>query len=293
MKVAVTGGAGFIGRTLVPVLAGAGHHVVSVDNLRRGKPMSQPCLRVEEQVGDIRDLATCHTAFSGCDVVVHLAAQANVISTESDPDYAFETNVLGTWNVARAAAMAGVGHLIFASSREVYGDAEHLPADECTPFRPHNLYGASKVAGEVLLTTQAASGVPVSVLRLANVIGPGDADRVVPNWLNAARRGEPLVLYGGLQELDLVPVTFVADVVLRLMRGGPVAGALNVGSGTGTRLPDLANHILYITASASPVEIRPPRGPEVTRFRADVTRLRSWLGADPPASPLEYISADW
>ncbi len=293
MKIAVTGGAGFIGRTLVPALADGGHDVVSLDNLKRGRLRATPCTRVDERIGDVRDVDACHAAFEGCDAVVHLAAQANVIGTESDPDYAFETNVQGTWNVARAAAMAGVRHLVFASSREVYGNAERLPVDECAPFRPHNLYGASKVAGEVLLNSQAAGGVPVSILRLSNVIGPGDEARVVPNWLNAARCGAPLVLYGGSQELDLVPVSFVTDVMTRLLAQGLLAGPLNVGSGTATRLPDLANHILKVTGSTSTVEIRAPRGPEVTRFRADVTRLRSWLGIEPPASPLEYISADW
>lgn len=293
MKIAVTGGAGFIGRTLVPALAQAGHDVVTLDNLKRGRRMLHPCSRVEERIGDIRDLDACNTAFSGCDAVVHLAAQANVIGTENDPDYAFETNVQGTWNVARAAAMVGVRHLVFASSREVYGNAKRLPVNECAPFAPHNLYGASKVAGEVLLNSQAVGGAPVSILRLSNVIGPGDHDRVVPNWLHAARCGEPLVLYGGTQELDLVPVTFVAEVILQLVLQGPTAGPINVGSGTATRLPDLAAHILDVTGSTSPVEFRAPRGPEVTRFRADVSRLRKWLGLESPASPLEYISADW
>lgn len=294
MRVAVTGGAGFIGRSVVECLSRRGHTVVVLDNLRRG---SAEATRWSEAVlftrGDIRSLDSCIEAFAGADVVVHLAAQANVMGTESDPDYAFETNVIGTWNVARAAAEAGAGHLIFSSSREVYGNPSALPVHEDQLLRPHNLYGASKMAGEATLAGLPAGSPAVSVLRLSNVIGPGDRDRVVPNWLSAARAGEPLVMFGGNQELDLVPLDFTTAVIVRLVEGDALPLPVNVGTGTTTRLPDLAHRIVSITGSTSPIEIRPPRGPEVTRFRADPARLIRELGLTPPRDPLAAIKADW
>jgi len=232
-------------------------------------------------------------AFRGCEVVVHLAAQANVMDTESDPDYAFGTNVVGTWNVGRAAVESGVRHVVFTSSREVYGNAATLPVGEDHPLRPHNIYGASKVAGEAMLAALRSPKFGVSIVRLSNVIGPGDRDRVVPNWLCAARVGNPVVMFGGSQELDLVPVDFVVSVLARLVQGSPISEALNVASGTATRLPDLARHIIETTGSRSQVEIRAPRGPEVVRFRADTTRLTQLLGLVPPADPLAAIQADW
>lgn len=293
MRVAVTGGAGFIGRHLVEALALAGHSVVVLDNLRRGRldPASGAAARFA--CGDVRELADCMRAFEGCEAVIHLAAQANVMGTESDPDYAFETNVAGTWNVARASMLCGVRHLVFASSREVYGNALGLPVRECDPLRPHNLYGATKASGEAILSALRTPAFGVSILRLTNVIGAGDRDRVVPNWLRAARAGEPLVMFGGTQELDLVPVDFVVEVVMRVTTGQALAGPVNVGTGTGTRLPDLADHILRATGSSSTIEIRPPRGAEVVRFRADVSRLVETLELTPPADPLAAIRPDW
>lgn len=293
MRVVLTGGAGFIGHHLAARLVGAGHDVVVFDNFRRGS-MERPGLHgVPFIEGDVRDPGALRTAFAGAGAVVHLAAQSNVMGSEADPGYTYETNVAGTWNVAMACRATGVGHLIFASSREVYGDPETLPVAEETPVAPKNLYGASKAAGELLLRSGFAEAPGVSVLRLANVIGRGDAGRVIPLWLRAAQAGEPLRVFGGKQTLDLVPVAFVCDVVERLLEAGPIDGPLNVGSGTSTSILDLARLITRITGSASPIEVVPPRGPEVTHFSADTNRLRQVLGLQPPAEPLSSIEADW
>lgn len=289
----MTGGAGFIGRSVVPELAAAGHSIVVLDNLRRGHFGASSLESVREVCGDVRELADCIGSFQECDVVLHLAAHSNVMGSESDPDYAFGTNVTGTWNVARAATLCGVRHVIFASSREVYGNPARLPVDECEPLRPHNLYGATKVAGEAILSALRSRSLGISIVRLANVIGPGDRDRVVPNWLHAARQGEPLVMFGGTQELDLIPVDFVAAVMVRLVAGAALPEPVNVGSGTGTRLPELAEHILKTTRSSSPVDVRPAREAEVTRFRADIGRLVRIFDLQPPANPVSAIRADW
>jgi len=100
--------------------------------------------------------------------------------------------------VLAAARDAGVARVVFASSREVYGEVDHVPVAEDRPMDPKNAYGASKVAGEVYChAIQNTDGLDVSVLRLANVYGAGDRDRVIPIWLDRARRGEDLELYGG------------------------------------------------------------------------------------------------
>ena len=125
----------------------------------------------------------------GADVVFHLAAQSNVMGAVDDPDYSVTTNVIGTYNVLRAAAEAGVRRVVFTSSREVYGDPAVLPVDETRPLLAKNAYGASKVSGEAYCRTFAGTrGLEVEVVRLTNVYGPGDSGRVIPLWIKRCSR---------------------------------------------------------------------------------------------------------
>ncbi len=130
MRIVVTGGAGFIGGHLVDRLLemGAGE-VVVVDNFHR------PCVNDPQSSfedarflrADVRDRSALADAMRGCHVVFHLAAQSNVMGAVYDADYAFGSNVTGTFNVLRAAASARVKRVVFTSSREVYGDPRRLP----------------------------------------------------------------------------------------------------------------------------------------------------------------------
>lgn len=293
MRVAVTGGAGFIGHHLVRLLLAEGHEVTVVDNLRRSS-FERPGLAGARCIeGDVRALAHCRLAVAGSDAVVHLAAQSNVMGSHADPDYAFETNVTGTWNVAMAARDEGVGHLVFSSSREVYGEPDALPVPESAPVRPHNLYGASKAAAEMLLAGLPDGAPRVSILRFANVIGPGDSGRVVPLWLQNAREGAPLRVYGGSQVMDLIPVDAACRAIANTLSRGPLDGPVNVGSGVPTAILDLAAHIIQLTGGVSCTEIVPARSVEVTRFFASTGRMQAILGVVPPQRPLEAIEVDW
>src|SRR3712207_6610959 len=153
MHIIVTGGAGFIGSHLVDALLdGRDDSVLVVDNMRRGRLANlahhdrDPRFRL--LVGDIRDQAFVHAALRGADIVYHLAAQSNVMGALSDPRYSFETNVAGTFNVLDAAHRHGVGRVVFASSREAYGETRQVPVHEEQPLLAKNLYGASKAAAE-------------------------------------------------------------------------------------------------------------------------------------------------
>src|SRR5438046_2086544 len=122
MRVLVTGAAGFLGSHLVDRLVADGHDVLGVDNLRRGrKDLIRQHIAsgaLDFRVIDIRMLSQLEDAMAGVESVYHLAAQSNVMGAFSDPDYAFESNVIGTYNVLKAARNAGVKHLVFSSSRE-------------------------------------------------------------------------------------------------------------------------------------------------------------------------------
>jgi UDP-glucose 4-epimerase len=152
------------------------------------------------------------------------------------------------------------------------------------------VYGASKVAGEALLAGGAAGAASVRVLRLANVIGLGDTGRVVPNWLRAVREGRPIEVFGGWQELDFVPIETAVAAIQSAIAVEHLDGPVNVGSGRPISLLALAERLLSLyPATQASLRVCPARAAEVVRFAADVTRMRSTLGVDPPDDPLAVL----
>lgn len=290
MRALVTGGAGFIGKHLVGRLLSDGHEVTVLDNLHRSERISVPS-GATFLAGDIRSRESVVAAVERQDVVFHLAAQSNVLGAMNDIDYSFETNVVGTFNVLSAAHAAGVRRVVFASSREVYGEPADLPVREDVPLLAKNPYGASKVAGEAYCRAWTAfGGLEAAVLRFANVYGPGDSGRVIPSWISRAVEGQALHLYGGSQVLDFVPVEFAVTALVRAAEA-PVSEPINVGSGRGTTLIALAERIRGLTGYRSGVQVEPARSSEVVRFVADVSRLRAELNLEAPVDPLGDLEA--
>jgi nucleoside-diphosphate-sugar epimerase len=293
MRVLVTGGAGFIGTHLVTRLAHGSDEVIVFDNLKRGHKSRlaphEDTGRVRLVVGDIRRFEELAAVMHGCEAVYHLAAQSNVMGAVDDPDYSITTNVLGTYNVLRSAAEAGVGRVVFTSSREVYGDPAVLPVSESQPLLAKNPYGASKVAGEAYCRTFANTHrLPVHIVRLANVYGPGDSGRVIPLWLSAAQQGRELHVYGGAQVLDFVWIGTVVEALVYAAQNG-LPGPVNIGSGVGTTILDLAARVLEITGSTSRIVRTGAREIEVAKFVADTGLMRS-LGLVPDADPLQHLA---
>jgi UDP-glucose 4-epimerase len=294
MRILVTGGAGFIGSHLVDALVARGDDVVVLDNFKRGRlehiEHHVNAGKVHFVAGDIRDERDVATAMTDVDLVYHLAAQSNVMGAVQDIDYSFTTNVVGTFNVLKAASAAAVRRVVFSSSREVYGDASEVPVREDAPLMAKNAYGASKLAGEAYCRVwQTSAGLDCMILRFANVYGPGDRDRVIPRWLSRAGEGEDLEVYGGHQVIDFVWVGQAVDALLAAAtcaNDGPV----NVGSGAGTPIIDLGKRILALTNSRSELRVMPSRAIEVVRFVADVARMRSVLGVEPAHDPLDRLA---
>ena len=241
--------------------------------------------------GDVRDFATVAESIRDVQMVYHLAAQSTVMGALDDQDYSFTTNVVGTFNVLKAAANAGVRQVVFASSREVYGEPIELPVDEGQPLLAINFYGASKVMGEAYCRAfRRANGLNTTILRFANAYGPRDHGRVIPLWVKQATVGEDLTVYGGKQVLDFV---WIGQVVDALMRAADLDGPtppINIGSGTGTRIIDLARRIRLLSGSHSQIRLVPARAIEVVQFIARVDRMRQLLTLEPSADPLAHLS---
>lgn len=148
------------------------------------------------------------------------------------------------------------------------------------------------MAAEAYCGSFAAQGLGVSVVRMANVYGPGDRGRVIPLFCARALAGEPLEIYGGGQLIDFVPVGLTCEALLRLAERAPhlPPGPVNIGSGRGTSLPELAARIAAcLPERAVETRLLPPRGPEVMRFVAHTERMARWLELAPPEDPLAEL----
>ncbi len=294
-KIVVTGGAGFIGSHLVDhLIENTSSQVVVIDNLTRGRLDNISCHLGDPRLSlfqvDIRDYDKLLSALSGAEFVFHLAGQSTVMGAVENGEYTLESNVLGTHNVLRAARDVGVKRVVFSSSREVYGQAKCLPVPEISELNPKNLYGASKVGGEACCRVFIASGLPVVILRLSNVYGPRDFGRVIPNFMDRASRGLPLILYGGRQMIDFVWIGTAVQALVRAAEAERIDGPINIGSGQGTSLVELSKRVSALFPNGPPIEFQAKRDTEVECFVADTTRMRDVLGLASNSEPLAHLA---
>ena len=210
MKVVVTGGAGFIGANLCRTLTAQPgiEEVVALDDLSTGYRHNVVGFDLVE--GSILDAALLDSVFHGADAVVHLAARPSVPRSLADPMASHLTNATGTMEVLEAARRRGGLHVVMASSSSVYGANPELPKHEGMATMPVSPYAAGKLAAEAATLAYGRSfGLPVLAFRFFNVFGPlqpaGHAyAAVVPAFVDAALRGEPLTVHGdGLQSTRL------------------------------------------------------------------------------------------
>jgi len=177
MRAMVTGGAGFVGSSLVDRLLEDGHAVVAYDNFSTGRrgflanALTHPSFTLVE--GDTLDLAALTRALRDCDVVFHLAANADVRYGTDQPRRDLEQNTIATFNVLEAMRAARIRRIAFASSGSVYGEAHVFPTPEDAPFPVQtSLYGASKLAGEALIEAYGSGfGFEGCIFRFVSILG--------------------------------------------------------------------------------------------------------------------------
>ena len=280
----LTGSAGLVGTALSTHLRARGHVVRPLD-LRDPAPT------------DVRDPEAVRRAISGCIGVIHLAAVSRVIWGEQDPETCRATNIGGTRIVLEAAlASPARPWVIFASSREVYGEPQHLPVTEDAPLEPINVYGHTKIAGERLVDEARGLGLRAAVVRLSNVYGsPADhADRVVPAFVRAAVRGLPLRVDGPEHTFDFTHVDDTARGITLLAglleHDRPPPLPIHFLTGTPTTLGQLAALTVELAGTRSPIVTASPRSFAVARFFGDPTPARQFLDWSPQVTLREGLA---
>jgi UDP-glucose 4-epimerase len=312
VRALVTGGAGFIGSTLVDRLLAEGHAVDVLDDLSTGSLANLAEARasaghqltvhqMDVRSAEVVDLMARRRP----EVVFHLAAQADVRVSVADPVFDADVNLLGTLRVLEGARASEANRVVFAASGgTLYGepDPSELPLKESLPHRPLSPYGVSKKAAiDYLVAYRELHWLEFSALALANVYGPrqdphGEAG-VVAIFAERLLRGQPITIFGdGEQTRDFV---YVDDVVDAFVRGATKGGGLlcNIGTGRETSVNELFREMAAQAGVTTEATYQPLRQGELLRSSLDPSRAgiqlgwRSWTELGPgTAAVLDFVT---
>jgi UDP-glucose 4-epimerase len=282
-RLLVTGGAGFIGRRVVGALVDQGAEVTVCDQV------SHPAPGIESVVGDLRDPVVRDKAVQpGLTGIIHLAAVTSVLGSLRDPALVHEVNVDATAGLLELARLRDVPRFLMASTNAVVGDIGAATIHEDLPLRPMTPYGATKAAGEMLLSGYAGGyALATCALRLTNVYGPGMAhkDSLVPRLMRAARSGSTIQVYGdGGQRRDFVHVDDVLAGMLVAWRTR-YTGPLIIGAGRSVSVLELIEAVERVIGRPIPLEYVAAKPGEMPAVIVSVDRARA-LGYQ-PSIPLD------
>lgn len=284
MRVVVTGGAGFIGSHVADAFVERGDDVLVVDDLSGGRREHVPAAAELAEI-DVADATQVYRRLEAFlpDLICHLAAQASVTVSVTEPELDFASNVRGTFNVCQTAGKLGARVVFASTGGALYGNGAPIPTPETFVPQPLSPYGASKQAAEAFVATQARSqGLPNVVLRLGNVYGPrqnahGEAG-VVAIFSDKILAGETPVAYGhGKPTRDYVHVADVTRAfVLAADAGTP--GTFNVGSGKETSVSELYDVLQRAAGTNLEPRLEPLRPGELDRSAIDSSAAAEAFG---------------
>lgn len=293
MKYIVTGGAGFIGSSLVRLLVQQpGAEVLVIDNLNSGHEANLAGVagKWELERADIRDYQAIAPLFAGVDYVVHLAAIPSVPRSIKEPVPSHEVNINGTFNVLQAAKAAGVKRLVYAASSSAYGDTDVLPKVETMMPRPKSPYAAQKLMGEHYCSVfHSCFGLETVALRFFNVYGPRQDPNspysgVLSLFMTCLLENRAPTLFGdGGQTRDFTYVEDVAALVAKALTVPKSAcgKVFNAGNGNRYSLTETWEMLQKIEGVSIPPNYGPPREGDVRDSQADTTAAKAELGHDP------------
>jgi UDP-glucuronate decarboxylase len=294
-RILVTGGAGFVGSHLCDALLEAGHEVLCADNFFTGNKANIEALLDHPYFELIRHDVT-FPLYVEVDEIYNLACPASPIHYQHDPVQTLKTSVHGAINMLGLARRLKA-RILQASTSEVYGDPNVHPQPEeywgnVNPIGPRSCYDEGKRCAETLFFDYHRQfRLPIKVARIFNTYGPRmhpNDGRVVSNFIVQALRGDPITIYGdGKQTRSFC---FVSDLVegLRRLMDAPedVTGPINLGNPGEFTMIELAEAVIRLTGSASPMVFRPAPVDDPRQRQPDITKARGKLGWE-PTIPLE------
>lgn len=298
MRILVTGGAGFLGSHLCDRLISDGHEVIAVDNYFTGDKKNVWHLHNHEAFELIRHDIT-FPLYLEVDAIYNLASPASPIHYQKDPVQTTKTSVLGAINMLGLAKRLGI-RIFQASTSEVYGDPEVHPQPESywgrvNPIGPRACYDEGKRAAETLFFDyHRQHNLQIRVARIFNTYGPRmapDDGRVVSNFVLQALRGEPLTIYGdGTQTRSFCYVSDLIDGFVRLMDNPEgLIGPVNLGNPGEFTMNELAETVLELTGSSSPIEYRPLPQDDPKQRQPDISLAKKALGWEPTVALREGL----
>jgi UDP-glucuronate decarboxylase len=294
-RILVTGGAGFVGSHLCDALLAAGHEVLCADNFFTGNKANIESLLDHPYFELLRHDVT-FPLYVEVDEIYNLACPASPIHYQHDPVQTLKTSVHGAINMLGLAKRLKA-RILQASTSEVYGDPNVHPQPEeywgnVNPIGPRSCYDEGKRCAETLFFDYHRQfRLPIKVARIFNTYGPRmhpNDGRVVSNFIVQALRGDPITIYGdGKQTRSFC---FVADLVegLRRLMDSPedTTGPINLGNPGEFTMIELAEAVIRLTGSASPMVFRPAPVDDPRQRQPDITKARAKLGWE-PTIPLE------
>ncbi|MFJ4593494.1 MULTISPECIES: NAD-dependent epimerase/dehydratase family protein [unclassified Kitasatospora] len=303
MRIAVTGGCGFIGSHVVDHLIAAGHDVLAVDTTDKYLNPDAEHARL-----DILDLAALTSALAGSEVVYHLAAMADVEQVSADPVRAVRTNIDGTEAVLEAARRSGLSRTVLASTVWVYGaaltddqlDGGEQELDEHVPIELEHsghLYVATKLAAEMLVHSyRELYGQHFTILRYGIPYGPRMRDElVVARFVQAALTGRPITIAGdGRQSRNFVYVEDLADAHVRALSPAAEDRTFALEGSTAVSVRDIADTVDDLLGPVS-IEHIDGRKADYTGRRISCAQAKRLLGWSPHTNFADGVRsyADW
>jgi nucleoside-diphosphate-sugar epimerase len=277
-EILLTGVTGFIGSHLCKRLVNDGNHVIGISHSGNTQRIEAIKDKITLYIGDIRNSEFINDIFKQHQIktVFHLAAQVPYCTDDKD---FVGINVDGTLNVVKASIANKVERFIHASTMSIYTiPPAYLPVDELHPTAPRDIYGITKLAGELCL-----KHVPmkVTILRFAGAYGEYCDNRAVDIFVRSALANQPIKIDGdGLQSSDFTHVDDIVNgIILAWQRGKETV--YNIGSGQGTRIKDLVDAILKMTNSKSTVNFVSNQVERPFKFELDISKARKELGYQP------------
>ncbi|MEU0530640.1 NAD-dependent epimerase/dehydratase family protein [Amycolatopsis tolypomycina] len=289
--VSVSGGGGYVGSVLVPLLLAGGHRVRVLDLFLFGEQTLPAHPMLEIHRGDIRDDTAVSRWLSGSDVAIHLAGIANDPSCALDRALSWDINVGGSSTIIDAARRSGVRLFVYTSSASVYGRAEDRPVDEESPTAPITVYGETKLRTEELLRAAAGPDFRPVIIRPAALYGYSPRlrlDLTVNLFANHAVHRGAVTVFGGAQLRPTLHVADLCRLILALLRNSWQAqhcAVFNAGNENSTvqqiasRVVDAVNSRLGTAHSRATVST--VASDDQRSYAIDSTAVRRILGFRP------------